>query len=71
MPLQPGDFVHWAPGDGVAHQILNEADEDAVLIVIGTDKVEDVCVLPETGEVVVRALQLRGPLSAIGYWEGE
>ncbi|MCB9793878.1 MAG: cupin domain-containing protein [Alphaproteobacteria bacterium] len=71
VALQAGDLVHWAPGDGVAHQLLNEADEDALLIVIGTDRTEDVIALPEAGELVVRGLGMRGPPSALGYWVGE
>ncbi|MCB9745445.1 MAG: cupin domain-containing protein [Alphaproteobacteria bacterium] len=71
VALQPGDLVHWAPGDGVAHHVWNESDEDVVLLVIGTERREDVCVFPETGEAAVRALGLRGRLTELGYWVGE
>ncbi len=44
-PLGPGDWAHWAPGDLVAHQLLNDTDDDVLLLVIGTDRVDDDVVL--------------------------
>jgi uncharacterized cupin superfamily protein len=34
-PMGEGDFVGWAGGTGIAHAIINNGDEDAVLIVGG------------------------------------
>lgn len=56
VALAPGHGVHWAPGDLVAHQLLNESDQDALLLVIGTDRVaDDLVIYPERGEVLVAA----------------
>jgi len=34
-PLEAGDFIGWEAGTGIAHTIINNSDEDAVLIVGG------------------------------------
>jgi uncharacterized cupin superfamily protein len=69
--LQPGDAVHWAPGDPVAHQLRGGGGTDAVVLMIGTDLPYDVLGLPESGELVVRALDRRGALTRTSYWAGE
>ena len=69
--LRPGDVLHWSPREPVAHQIINEADHDALLLVIGDDQPEDVCVYPERGEVYVAALEQVGPFATVDYWVGE
>ena len=34
-PMCAGDFIGWAGGTGIAHVIINNSDEDAVVIVGG------------------------------------
>ena len=70
-PLQPGDLIHWSPGDLVAHQVINFADSDAVLLVVGNELEEDICALPERDALFVSALDQIGPLSSLDYWAGE
>ncbi len=69
--LQVGDVVAFGPHRPVAHQLLNESDEDVVLLVVGTNDPADVCVLPETGRVYVRGLDRADVLRPTGYFEGE
>lgn len=69
--LQPGDAAHFAPGRRIAHQVLNETDEDAVLLVIGTDDPQDVTVFPERDRVHVRGLGATAPFQPLAYWDGE
>jgi uncharacterized cupin superfamily protein len=69
--LIPGDVVHWAPGDRVAHHLVNRGREDARLLVIGTDRPEDLCVFPERGYAFSRLLGRRVALAEAGFWDGE
>jgi uncharacterized cupin superfamily protein len=68
--LEPFDLAHFGPG-GVAHQLVNRGDVDAVYLVVGTARPWDVIDLPERGERYVRVLGERGALSPLPYWEGE
>ncbi len=70
--LQPGDVVRWRPADGVAHHILNPPDApEAVLLVVGTDVPDDVCIFPDTGRVHVRALGRTASFAPRSYFDGE
>lgn len=71
LELAPGDVVHWAPGDLIAHQLLNEGAEDAVVLTIGTDHRHDLCLYPETGEVLSGVLDAVGTLTLTDYWADE
>jgi uncharacterized cupin superfamily protein len=68
--LQPGDWVVWHPADRVAHQLLAEEDPARVLV-IGTDRADDVTVFEEEGRIFVRALGRSGTLEETGYFAGE
>ncbi len=71
LALQPGDVVCWKPKDEIAHQLIDEGEADAVVLVIGTDCPEDVTVFPEQERVFVRALGRSGEMQKTGYWAGE
>lgn len=71
VPLSPGDAVHWAPGDLVAHQILNETSEDTHLLVIGTDCARDIVLFPERGEIYAAVIDTLGSLGHTDYFAGE
>ena len=68
--LTPGDLVHWAPG-GVAHRISNPGPEDAVYLMIGTDRRWDVTTFPTRGEHHVALLGEVGAVVPADYWDGE
>jgi len=69
--LEPGDVVHWPADEPLAHQIVNESDDDAVLLVAGDEQPDDVCVMPERGDIWAAALEQVGVLQPCSYWEGE
>lgn len=69
--LAPGDAVHWAPGDLVAHQLLNETSDDVRLLVIGTGLGTDIVLYPERGEVYSALLGATGTLTRTDYFAGE
>jgi uncharacterized cupin superfamily protein len=69
--LRAGDCVSCPAGTRVGHQIANPFDEDLVYLGIGPDDPNEVCVYPDTGKVMVRALERVGFLSKVPYMEGE
>ncbi|MBM4342117.1 MAG: cupin domain-containing protein [Deltaproteobacteria bacterium] len=69
--LQPGDALHWAPGDLRAHHLVNESADDALLLVVGTDFAHDIVLYPERDEVFVPALDVIGRFRATDYMAGE
>lgn len=69
--LSPGDAVHWAPGDLVAHHLLNESDADVRLLVLGTDLQHDIVLFPERGEVYAPLIETIGTLRPTDYMAGE
>lgn len=70
-PLQPGDLVHFGPERALAHQLLNESESDALLLVVGTDDPQDLTAFPESCRVYVKALDRAGAFERAGYWDGE
>ncbi len=70
-PLRPGDCVSCPAGTGVAHQIANPFDEDLVYLAIGAHDPQEVCVYPDNGKVLVRALGRIGELGDAKYMDGE
>lgn len=69
--LLPGDCVSCPGGTRVAHQLANPFDEDFVYLGIGPRDPHEVCGYPDTGKVMVRALQSVGRLEARPYMDGE
>lgn len=69
--LRTGDCVSCPAGTGVAHQIGNPFDEDLVYLAIGAFDPDEVCVYPDSGKVLVRAIGKIGRLEATEYFDGE
>ncbi|MGH1343704.1 MAG: cupin domain-containing protein [Nannocystales bacterium] len=69
--LRAGDCISCPAGTRVAHQIANPFDEDLVYLAIGHRDPNEVCGYPDTGKVMVRALQTVGRLAAADYMDGE
>ncbi|HVJ52375.1 MAG TPA: cupin domain-containing protein [Aliidongia sp.] len=67
----PGDCITCQSGTGVAHQLVNGFDEDLVYLSVGMNDPNEVCVYPDSGKVMVRALHEIGYLSQTEYFEGE
>ena len=70
-PLRAGDCVSCPAGTRIAHQIANPFDEDLVYLAIGRRDPNEVCGYPDSGKVMVRALQTVGVLEARDYMDGE
>lgn len=69
--LRAGDCVSCPAGTRVAHQIANLFDEDLVYLAIGCRDPNEVCGYPDTGKVMVRALQTVGRLEGMDYMADE
>ncbi len=69
--IKPGDCVSCPAGTGVAHQIANPFEEDLVYLAVGMNDPREVSTYPDSGKVMVRALQTVGFLRQADYLEGE
>ena len=69
--IGPGDCVFCPAGTRVAHQIANPYDEDLVYLGVGLNDPHEVCVYPDSGKVLVRAIRQIGFLRQTPYMEGE
>jgi uncharacterized cupin superfamily protein len=66
-----GDCVSCPAGTGIAHQLANPFDEDFLYLGIGPNDPDEVCVYPDSGKVMVRALKTLGLLKKTDYYAGE
>ncbi len=69
--LRAGHCVSCPAGSGIAHQMLNTGDEDLVYLSIGLNDPHEVCTYPDSGKVLVRALETVGRLTRTQYMDGE
>lgn len=53
--LRAGDAAGWAAGQPVAHCLENRSDSDAVILVVGTRKAQDVVHYPDHGLTLRRS----------------
>jgi uncharacterized cupin superfamily protein len=72
LPLREGDYACFPAGQRVGHCLVNEGTEPCRLLVIGERRPDEVCVYPDSGKVMVRALKEIYDRSALReYWDGE
>ena len=69
--IRAGDCISCPAGTRIAHQIANPFDDDLVYLAIGPYDPHEVCVYPDTGKVMVRAIKQIGQLETKEYLEGE
>lgn len=69
--IGPGDCISCPAGTRIAHQIGNPFDEALEYLAIGHRDPNEICGYPDTGKVMVRALQTVGRLEARPYMDGE
>ncbi len=69
--IRAGDCIACPAGKGIAHQIANPFDEELVYLAFGGNDPNEVCTYPDTGKVMVRALQSVGRLEKTPYMDGE
>ena len=56
VPVKPGDFVLYPPGDPVSHTFINTGSEPLEFIATGNRVPYEVCEYPEDGTVYVEVL---------------
>jgi uncharacterized cupin superfamily protein len=69
--IRAGHCVSCPAGTGVAHQIGNPFDEELVYLAIGPYDPHEVCRYPDSGKVMVRAIDQVGRLTETPYLDGE
>jgi uncharacterized cupin superfamily protein len=69
--IRPGDCISCPAGSGVGHQIANPYDEDLVYLGVGVNDPNEVCSYPDSGKVMVRALNAVGFMTEAEYFSGE
>ncbi len=69
--LRAGDVAVWPAGAPLAHRVTNAGASDALALVVGLDRPDDAVTFPETGEVALPALGLRGRWLDLAYWAHE
>lgn len=53
--LRAGDAAGWKAGSPIGHRFENRSDSDAVMLVVGTRKTEDVVHYPDHGVILRRS----------------
>ncbi len=69
--IKAGDCISCPAGSGLAHQLANPFAEDLVYLAIGMNDPNEVCTYPDSGKVMVTALDKIGYFTDTDYWEGE
>jgi uncharacterized cupin superfamily protein len=71
--MDPGDYVCFPAGTGVAHCFENPFAEPCLVLAIGTRDPDEIAVYPDSGKLMLRALRSIVPLPerSLDYWQGE
>jgi uncharacterized cupin superfamily protein len=73
--IRPGDCISCPADTGIAHQIANPVSPDGmgdlVYLAIGTAPPAEVCTYPDSGALVVDALNRHGVLREADYYDGQ
>ncbi len=73
--IRPGDCISCPADTGIAHQIANPATPDGtgdlVYLAIGAEPPGEVCTYPDSGALVIDALDRHGFLREADYYEGQ
>lgn len=71
--IRTGDYVGFPAGQPAGHCLVNEGDAPFRFIMIGDHVPGDVCVYPDSGKVMVRALDraIFRDGERLDYWDGE
>ncbi len=71
VQLNAGDVIAFPVGDRGAHQVLNESDAPATLILLGMDEEDEVAYYPDSQKVGLRRRGLRMRVDRLDYYDGE
>ena len=71
--MEPGDYVCFPAGSGVAHAFENPFEEDCALLAVGPSDPAEIAVYPDGGKAKLRATGtvIRWPQQSLDYWDGE
>jgi uncharacterized cupin superfamily protein len=69
--LRAGDVIAFPVGDRGAHQLLNESDAPATLILLGMDEEDEVVYYPDSQKVGLSRRNLRMRVDRLDYYDGE
>lgn len=70
--LRPGDIIAFPTGDRGAHQLLNESEGPAKLLLLGMERADEIVYYPDSDKVSIssREIRVRGT-PQLPYYEGE
>jgi uncharacterized cupin superfamily protein len=74
MRCRKGDFIAFPVGLAHAHQVLNESDEPATLLLLGQNQEEALCYYPESDKLLAATAEVRWMMRRspqLDYYEGE
>jgi len=71
LQLRPGDFMAFPVGARGAHQLLNESDADALILLLGADDDDEVVYYPDSRKVLVCRRRLMMRQDTLDYFDGE
>jgi uncharacterized cupin superfamily protein len=71
LRLKPGDFMAFPVGDRGAHQLTNESDADARVVLIGGEDADEVCYYPDSRKVLLARRDLIVREDRLDYYDGE
>jgi uncharacterized cupin superfamily protein len=73
--MKAGDYVCFPAGQKFGHSFLNSGTGPCSYLMIGESNPNDVCVMPDSNKMEVRALRTKNSIFDMsgvrGYWEGE
>lgn len=69
--IGPNDCISCPAGSGLAHQLANPFEQDLVYLAVGMNDPREVCTYPDSGKVMLDALDQVGYLQPAGYYDGE
>ena len=75
LQCRPGDFIAFPVGERGAHQLLNESEATARVLLVGPNAPHESCFYPDSDKVLVEANGLVRRMVKAGpdldYWDGE
>jgi uncharacterized cupin superfamily protein len=71
LQMRPGDFMAFPVGDRGAHQLLNESDADALVLLLGLDEDDEVVYYPDSRKVLACRRRLMMREDRLDYFDGE
>lgn len=76
IECRPGDFIAFPTGERGTHQLRNDSDRPALVLLVGMSSPDEVCFYPDSDKVLVDLAEPRSSLMlraspALDYYDGE